>query len=241
MVSEMNEAFRETRVRGGMRSPFGRLAILGSIFLVAFGLRVFRLGGQPLWADEIYSVAVAQHSISDVVSWVYRDNHPALYWLMLHPVVHLLGDAELLVRFPSALIGTLSVALTYTAGRQMFTSHRVGALAALWLTVSPIHVVYSQEARMYAALTLFGIASTLFLYRAAFRGGTVNWALFGVTAAATAHSHNYGLLLVAAQGLWAFILLLWKREGGLLVGSAMSLAIFAILYSPMVPALMARM
>lgn len=211
------------------------------ILLAAFGLRVFRLGYQPLWSDEVYSVAVARHSVSEVAAWIYRDNHPALYWFVLYPVVHLLGDGELLVRFPSAFMGTLSVALTYTAGRQIFGSRRTGTLAALWLTMSPIHVVFSQEARMYAPLTLFGIASTLFLHRGASRVRIADWILFGLTAAATAHSHNYGLLLVAAQALCAFILLLWRRDNRLAWGSALSLAIFAVCYGPMILALMTQL
>lgn len=218
-----------------------RVIILLLVLLVAFGLRVFRLGNQPLWSDEIYSVAVARHSLSEVAGWICRDNHPALYWFVLYPTAQLLGDGALLVRFPSAFMGTLTVALAYAAGRQIFTSRGVGLFAALWLTASPIHVVYSQEARMYGLLTLFGTASTLFLHRSAFRGGVFNWALFGATAAATAHSHNYGLLLVAAQGVWGLGLISWKRESGLIRGAAVSAAIFAALYAPMIPALMTQM
>lgn len=213
--------------------------VLG-VLLVAFGLRVFRLGNQPLWSDEIYSVAVAQHSASGVAGWVYRDNHPALYWFVLYPVVRLLGDGAALVRFPSALLGTLTVALTYTAGRQILSSRRIGLYSALWLAVSPIHVVYSQEARMYALLALAGIASTLCLYRSVVRGKPLDWILFGTSAAATAHSHNYGLLLVAAQGLWGLSLLSWKRDHRLVRGFVLSTGLFVLLYAPMVPALVAQ-
>lgn len=212
-----------------------------ALLLLAFFLRIFRLGYQPMWSDEIYSVAVARHSLPEVVGWVYRDNHPALYWLILYPVAHFLGDSEFLIRFPSAVMGTLTVALVYTAGRQIFEDRQVGLLAALWLAFSPFHVVYSQEARMYASLSLFGFASILFLYRGVFRKGRLNWLLFGLTAAATAHSHNYGLLLVAAQGLWGLGLLLWTREAALFWGLALGLGVFVGLYAPMVHPLLIQM
>lgn len=211
------------------------------VLLAAFALRVFRLGYQPLWSDEIYSVAVARRSLSEVWSWVYRDNHPALYWFLLHPFVRLMGDAPIVVRFPSVLMGTLTVALTYTAGKQVFGSRGVGLFAALWLTLSPFHIVYSQEARMYAPLALFGIASTLFLYRGVHRERVRDWILFGAAAAATAHSHNYGLLLVAAQSLWALAVLLRHRSARLAGRSALSALTFLALYAPMVPALRAQM
>lgn len=218
-----------------------REVLLLLVLLAAFALRVFRLGHQPLWSDEIYSVAVARHSFSEVWSWVYRDNHPALYWILLHPVVQLLGDTPVLVRFPSAVMGTLTVALTYAAGKQLFGSHGVGLFAALWLTVSPFHIVYSQEARMYAPLALFGIVSTLFVFRGIRGGRVLDWVLYGVTAAATAHSHNYGLLLVAAQGMWVAGVLVRDRERRLVVGSAVSALTFVVLYAPMIPALVVQM
>jgi mannosyltransferase len=221
-----------------MPRNFYALALPILLLLLAYFLRILYLGDQPVWYDEIYSIAVARHSLPEIIGWVYRDNHPVLYWLILYPVVHFLGDSEFLVRLPSAWMGTVAVALVYTAGKQMFASPQAGLFAALWLAVSPIHVVYSQEARMYAPLTLFGLASTFFLYRSVFHGGRLNWILFGVTAAATAHSHNYGLFLVMAQGLWLFCLLLWQRQARLIRGAFLSLGVLILLYGPMLPALL---
>ncbi len=236
----MLQLLASPELRDEMRTHIRGMTWVLLVLLLAFGLRMFRLGNQPLWSDEIYSVAVARHSASDVAGWVYRDNHPALYWFVLYPVVRLLGDDAILVRFPSAFMGTLTIALTYAAGKAILKNHRVAVFPALWLTVSPIHIVYSQEARMYAQLALFGIASTYFLYRGAARGGWLNWLLYGVTAGATAHSHNYGLLLAMAQGLWGLFLLLRSRNRRLMWGSALSLATFALLYAPMLPALMTQ-
>ena len=227
------------RARGRARA--GRDVLLILVLLAAFALRVFRLGHQPLWSDEIYSVAVARRSLSEVWGWVYRDNHPALYWLLLHPFVQLVGDAPFVVRFPSALMGTMTVALTYRTGREVFDSRGVGVFAAMWLTLSPFHIVYSQEARMYAPLALFGIASTFFLCRGVHRERVWDWILYGAAAAATAHSHNYGLLLVAAQSLWALGVLLRRRSAGLAGRSALSALTFLATYAPMIPALRAQM
>lgn len=229
-----------SRVESLMKNRTKEETLMLAILLTAFGLRVFRLGSQPLWSDEIYSVAVAQHSLPEIAGWVYRDNHPALYTFSLRPVVRLLGDEAALVRFPSVLTGTLTVALAYAAGRQILGQRRTGLFAALWLTVSPIHVVYSQEARMYAPLALFGLLSTLFVYRGTRSGRRLDWLLFGLTAAAAAHTHNYGLLLVAAQGCWALGMLLEEMGFRVPWGLALGVATFVLLYSPMVPPLMAQ-
>lgn len=62
--------------------------------LLSFSLRLHQLGGQPVWSDEVYSIAVARHSVAEAAGWVYQDNHPALYWLLLCPVVHQSGDGD---------------------------------------------------------------------------------------------------------------------------------------------------
>lgn len=170
----------QSTVQHTMNKRANGVSTLGLVLLVAFGLRVLRLGDPPLWSDEMYSVAVARYSFFEVVGGVSRDNHPALYWFVLYPIVHILGDGALLVRFPSALMGTATVALTYAAGRQILSSRGAGLFAALLLTASLIQMVYSQEAHMYARLALFGTVCILLLHRTAVWGGVLNWVLFGV-------------------------------------------------------------
>ena len=57
----------------------------------------------------------------------------------------------------SALAGTLTIPVLYAGGREI--SARVGLWAAALATFSPIMYYYSQEARAYALLVLFGAAS----------------------------------------------------------------------------------
>jgi len=67
------------------------------------------------------------------------------------------------VRLPSALFGTLTIAVVYVLGRRLL-NRRVGRVAAWMVTVSPIHVRFAQEARMYTLLTLLAsLALTAFV------------------------------------------------------------------------------
>ncbi|MFQ6100879.1 MAG: glycosyltransferase family 39 protein [Anaerolineae bacterium] len=81
------------------------------------------------------------------------DQHPPLYYLLLHFWLALFGDGEVAVRALSALLGTLTIPALYLLGRRL-ADEKVGLLAALLLAVSPFHVRFAQETRMYTLLAL---------------------------------------------------------------------------------------
>ena len=130
--------------------------------IVALGgaLRFYQIGSEGLWLDEAFSVWMSWQPVGKLLGWLVRiDQHPPLYYLLLHFWMAL-GDDEATVRALSALFGTLTVPVMYLVGRRL-ADKRVGLLAALILAVSPFHVRFAQEARMY---TLLALNASLALY-----------------------------------------------------------------------------
>jgi asparagine N-glycosylation enzyme membrane subunit Stt3 len=141
--------------------------------VLGFVLRIYRIGNEGLWIDEAFSVWLARHPLAAMVGWVSRvDQHPPLYYALLHGWIRLVGDGEAGVRIFSALCGALTIPVVYLLGRRL-VDERMGLVGALILAASPFHVRLSQEARMYTLLTL-----------------------------------------AAASALYAFVVLLERREGG---------------------------
>lgn len=134
------------------------------IFLVLILAAILRFTGlgQSLWLDEAISVTFAQKLDfwKFVTQYPIGDFHPPLYFAMLWIWGHLFGFSELSVRFPSVIFGVLTVFFTYLIGKELF-SKKVGFLAAIFLSLAPLHIYYSQEARMYA---LAAFATTLSFY-----------------------------------------------------------------------------
>ena len=129
-------------------SHVSRIAIL-AVLALALALRLWGLGNESLWFDEAYSVAFARDRVS-----------PATFVYLVAPAYHAflhfwlwLGEADWLVRLPSALFGAATVYVVYRLGRSLW-GEASGLLAGLFLAVSPLHVWYSQEARMYTLATL---------------------------------------------------------------------------------------
>jgi mannosyltransferase len=134
--------------------------------IIALGtfLRLYHIGTNGLWIDEAFSIWMGRQPVSEMLVWLVRiDQHPPLYYLLLHIWMRL-GDGEATVRALSALCSTLTIPVIYLLGRRL-AGQKVGLLTALILAVSPFHVHFAQEARMYALLALDASLAMLALAR----------------------------------------------------------------------------
>ena len=134
-----------------------RWLLLG-ILLLAFGLRLYRLGAESLWYDETVSVYLASKSIPALVAHTAGDIHPPGYYLLLHAWTRLAGNSDFSTGFFSLIFGVLLVPLAYRLAARVFDK-KVGLLAALLVACSPFHLWYSQEVRMYTLGAVLGISA----------------------------------------------------------------------------------
>jgi uncharacterized membrane protein len=169
-----------------------RFLLCGAIcFIVLAGawLRFHDLGVDSIWRDEAASWQQSKDNLADLIHRTAQDNYPPLHNLCLFVAIKLFGDGEWSLRLPSAIFGTTNLVAIYWLGR------RAGLLAAAFLALSGFHIWYSQEARMYALLSL---AATLFVAASSFyffRSPTLpRAALVSLAALALLYSHPFGLL-----------------------------------------------
>ncbi len=116
-------------------------------------LRVLLLGTKGMWLDETFSVWIANQSIADMLHWIAKiDQHPPLYYLLLHYWIAYYGDTPYYARLLSALFGTLTIPIIFLIGNRI-SNAVVGLAAAVFLALSLFNVYFAQEARMYTFLT----------------------------------------------------------------------------------------
>ena len=130
--------------------------ILCCIVFLGFVLRTYNLGKESFWVDEAYSVHETQFSLDRIKFGT--DANPPLYYYLLYFWNKLVGITEFNVRMLSVIFGTASIWFLYLLGKNVFNDE-VGLYAALMLAVSPIHILYSQEARNYSLLFMFSLIS----------------------------------------------------------------------------------
>jgi hypothetical protein len=131
------------------------------ITLLGGFLRVLLLGAKGMWLDETFSVWMASHSVPELLQWTIRlDQHPPLYYLLLHYWIAFFGDTPYYARLLSALFGAAAIPVIYLIGKRL-SGAVVGVAAAAFLAFSPFHIYFAQETRMYTLLT-FNAAMTIY-------------------------------------------------------------------------------
>jgi hypothetical protein len=135
--------------------------VIISITLFGGWLRVLLLANKGMWLDETFSVWLANHSVADMLQWIVKiDQHPPLYYLLLHYWIARNGDTPYYARLLSVLFGAGTIPIIYLIGRRM-SGAVVGFAAAVFLALSPFNIYYSQEARMYTFL-MFNAAVAIY-------------------------------------------------------------------------------
>lgn len=212
---------------------------VAALTLAALALRLIVTRG--LWLDEAttwYQAALPSLEVmlDDIRS---TDVHPPLHHVIEWFVVRVFGDGEFALRLPSIAAGALLVPALYGTARELWDS-RTGLIVASLAAAAPILVWYSQEARMYALLLLFGVLAAWAQARALRTGSTLAWVAYPVCAAAVIYTQYFGVFLLLALHL-AFLAgaLRRRRELGgsprpLVALAAVTLAT-AVLLAPLVP------
>jgi hypothetical protein len=202
------------------RSPIWPLLALLALLLFAFGLRVYRLPAQSLWYDEGVSWYLTRMSPPALTVWTANDIQPPLYYYLLWLWVRLAGTSEYALRFPSVFFGVLTLPLLWITARRLL-GMRAAWLAALLLALSPLHVYYAQEARMYTLLTFLGLLSSYLLLRlASSRGQTLPsphrgeglgmGGAYVLAVVAALYTHYFAFFLLAAHAL--YVLYKWGQR-----------------------------
>jgi len=122
-------------------------------------VRLWGLGRQSLWIDEIITLKAANvggvYGLGDFVGNIQGPLHAFLtHW------VARCSTSEVALRLPSALAGIATILLIAELGRRIF-DRRTGFIAALLFALSPYSVWYSQEVRNYSLLMLAAAVAML--------------------------------------------------------------------------------
>lgn len=178
------------------------------ILFLALALRFIKLD-QSLWLDEAINVlAVKSNSYLELITkYSIGDFHPPLYHIVLKTTVMFLGSSELIVRMPSVMFGVGAVYLTYLIGKELYDK-KTGIIAGILIATSPLHIYYSQEARMYSLAAFCATLSVYFFLRVLKNDNLLNWAGFITSSALMLYSDYLPYLLLPIY----FIFLLFNKN-----------------------------
>ena len=186
-----------------------------SAMALAVAIRFKALTFQSFWVDELIStkVSLPEYSFSQILIpfQTGKEQHPPLYFLLLHYVFRYGGFSEFAARALSAVIGSLGVLAIYFLGREL-SGKACGLIAAWILTLNAYHLYYSQEVRPYGLLFLFSALSFALLARGLKRRRIRDFALYTLASILMINTHYYGLTAMVAQAVFVATYLAFHKS-----------------------------
>jgi 4-amino-4-deoxy-L-arabinose transferase-like glycosyltransferase len=185
--------------------------VMIGLTLLALGLRLHDLGRWDLTFDEAASIWIARKPPPEMVRYLLGafHEHPPFYYLSLWAWTQAAGLSEFTLRFWTVLPGVLSVPLIYIWLRRL-SGRGVGLLAAFLLALSPLHVYYSQDARMYALIGALALLSLIFFDRILVDGQRRWWIGWGAVTLIGLATHYFMGLVNAAETV--YLLVAWRQN-----------------------------
>ncbi len=210
MADRRGPAWRESGWRNVGASP--EALCLALLTVAGLVLRLSHLGRFELWVDEAATWWFA-HQVWDGGMSLLRSPEPTppIYYGLMGLWMRWVGESDWLLRLPSALAGAATIPLLYDLARRL-ASRRVGWIAAVLLSIHPLHVFYSREARVYAPLLFLTVALFITLWRALELESWRSWGLFGAVLLTICCLHVSGFFLGVTVGLQ--ILVVGKSRRG---------------------------
>ncbi len=131
--------------------------------------------------------------------------HPPLYYLMSSVWMKWFGNSVAVRRSLSAFISLLSFPAIYWLCLELFQSSMTGAIAVGLIAISPIQVLYAQEARQYSLWTVTILLSSAALLRAMRLKTKGSWVIYAVTALTSLYTFLFSGLVLVGHGLYVMI------------------------------------
>ena len=190
------------------------LLLLTLITIIGFILRIYHLGKQSMWLDEAASFGYIQDTLIDTWNKSVLAKQAPLHMVILH-IMTFFSSSEFSLRFPSVLFGTLTIPVTYFLGCRLFGKEE-GIIGAFLLSISMMHLWYSQEARMYSQMVFFSLLSLYYFYNAIHSTSKRSWVLYVISSSLAFFSHYYAVFVFVPEVIYyvlsQVIFPLYKKE-----------------------------
>jgi mannosyltransferase len=183
---------------------------------VGAAVRFANISQASIWHDEGYTLMLAPDGPLEILARTARDVHPPLYYLALHYWLQAFGTSELAARSLSAVLMLGTIVVGYFLVKRLF-DERTARLAAVFLTLGPFLVRYSQEARMYGMVAFLLTLATFWVVRIVQERKPVDYVWYTLTLAAALYTHYYAIFIIPVHWLYMLTVSLgpkWRWRPG---------------------------
>jgi uncharacterized membrane protein len=161
---------------------------------------------------------------------IEHPEHPPLYYLLSRGWQELFGSSIAMTRSLSVVFSLLLLPVAYWFCQELFDSPKVGLYAIGLIAISPVQVLYAQEAREYSLLVLTTAISCVALVGSVKRNNWQWWSFYGISLAANFYVSLIAAYIAIAQAAYIFVLekfRLTKVTINFILAGIFSLVLFA--------------
>lgn len=177
------------------------IALLGSGLAVTSVLSIGNMTRWSIWFDEAFSAMIVRHNFIDIARYTANDVHPPLYYWLLKLWTMVWGHSPLALRSLSLVLLLVAMTVVFVFVRRVF-GRLAATVSLLLISIAPMLIRYSEEARMYTMTLAIVVAATSVLYEATRRPTRRKWLLYGILVGVGTITHYMTLIMWASHWLW---------------------------------------
>jgi len=156
--------------------------------------------------------------------------HPPLYYVLTHAWVRIFGPSVASLRWLSVLFGILVLPCAFWLARELFEAREVALTFTALVAVSPLYVLYAQEAREYSLWTVTTLLLCIAFLRARRTRSIIDWVLYAAAFALGLYVYPLTGLVALGMGLYVLFVERGRRNktlGAFLVSTLAGTVAFA--------------
>ncbi|WP_254566586.1 glycosyltransferase family 39 protein [Oscillatoria sp. HE19RPO] len=193
----VDEVHTSLRVAGYRKSNFYEQLPTGEPLTIAQLQEFQSLSPERGWGDTLNALAK-------------NAEHAPIYYLLTRLWMELFGNSITVTRSVAAILSLLAFPAIYFLSLELFAAPMVGWIALSFVAVSPLHLLYAQEARQYSLWTVVTLVSGLALLRSLRLKTRRSWVIYAVTVVLGFYSHLISGLVFFGHGLYVGFHEKWK-------------------------------
>jgi uncharacterized membrane protein len=172
-------------------------------------------GGKPVPAAALqkFQAQTPENGIAaSVQALVKEDSHlTPLYFVLARMWVNLFGTSSTAIRSLSVLFSVLALPVTYWLAMELFGSVTIAWITVTLAAISPVQMVFAQEARFYSLWILTTTLSSATLLRAMRIGTVGSWTGFAIALALNLYTQFLAVLTLGGYAIYVLIST-WQRD-----------------------------
>jgi uncharacterized membrane protein len=213
----LDEARTSLRMSGHTQTELVQELYTGNV-ITAAQLQAFQRPGEKTWGDTLHALKG-------------NAEHTPLYFLLARLWTETFGYSIAHIRGLSVFFSLLVFPCLFWLCRELFASSAVGWVAIALVAITPLHVLYAQEARPYSLWTVEILLSSAILLWAMRTQTRWSWVAYGVSLTLGLYTQLLFGEIIIAHGIYVAIVenMVGKRQLSATVRSYLTTTIISLL------------